>query len=146
MTVDLVRERSNLDRLSLWRSRFRVLSLKRIIKRDLRRGLQACLYASKRAMLGCKQERMLECKHESMHVWVHESMSVWEAHSWSLGVKRISSGDVSFHYRRFRDREAIRNGARAADWTVSFISVNQISKIVISEQFIEIEIERYTEC
>ena len=60
MTVDLVRARSNLDHLSLWRSRFRVLSLKRIIKGDLRRGLEA--------MLGCKQERMLEFKHESMHV------------------------------------------------------------------------------
>ena len=68
MTVDLVRARSNLDSPSLWRSRFRVLSLKRIIKGDLRRGIEACLYASKRAMLGCNQEIMLECKHESMHV------------------------------------------------------------------------------
>ena len=78
----------------------------------------------KRAMLVCKQERMFVCKHESMHVWVHESMSVWEAHSWSLGVKRISSGSVSFHYRRFIDREAIWNGARAADLDCEFI--NQI--------------------
>ena len=35
-----------------------------------------------------------------------------EAHSWSLGV-RESQARV-FHDRRFRDREGIRNGARAA--------------------------------
>ena len=133
MTVDLVRARSNLDHLSLWRSRFRVLLLKIIIKGDLKRGLEAMLVCKHEAMLVCKQDIMLECKHESMHVWVHESMSVWEAHSWSLGVERISSGGVSFHYRRFNDRETIWNGAKAADWIVSFISVNQVSKIVISE-------------
>jgi hypothetical protein len=32
------------------------------------------------------------------------------------------------------------------NWTMSFISVNQVSKIVISTQFLEIEIERYIEC
>ena len=40
VTIDLVRARSNLDRLSLWRSGFRVLSLKIIIKGGLRRGLE----------------------------------------------------------------------------------------------------------
>ena len=40
MAIDLVRARSNLDNLSLWRSRFRVLSLKRKIKGGLRRGLE----------------------------------------------------------------------------------------------------------
>ena len=36
--------------------------------------------------------------------------------------KRISSKSVSFHDRRFRDREAIWNGARAADLDCEFIS------------------------
>ena len=40
MAIDLVRARSNLDHLSLWRSRFRVLSLKIIIKGGLRRSLE----------------------------------------------------------------------------------------------------------
>jgi hypothetical protein len=31
-------------------------------------------------------------------------------------------------------------------WTMVFFSVNQVSEIVISEYFFEIEIERYTEC
>ena len=35
---------------------------------------------------------------------------------------RISSKGVSFHDRRFRDREANRNGARATDLDCEFIS------------------------
>jgi hypothetical protein len=31
-------------------------------------------------------------------------------------------------------------------WIVVFFSVNQVSEIVISEYFFEIEIERYIEC
>ena len=58
MTIDLVRERSNLDHLSLWRSRFRVLSLKRIIKGDLRRGLE---YACKEESNACMQARENTC-------------------------------------------------------------------------------------
>jgi hypothetical protein len=46
MTINLVRERSNLDHLSLWKSRFRILSLKKIIKGDLRRGLEQVASAS----------------------------------------------------------------------------------------------------
>ena len=73
VVVDLVRARSNLDRLSLWKSRFRVLSLKRIIKGDLRRGLEACLYASKReclcaSMRACMCECMRACMCECMRV------------------------------------------------------------------------------
>ena len=48
--------------------------------------------------------------------------SVWEEHSWSLGVERISSKSVSFHDRRFRDWEAIWNGAREIDLDCEFIS------------------------
>ena len=31
-------------------------------------------------------------------------------------------------------------------WIAGFLSVNQVSKIVISEYFFQIEIERYIEC
>jgi len=63
-----------------------------------------------------------------------------------LGLResQLSNGSVSFHYRRFIDWEEIWNGARATDWILNFILVNQVSRIVISETFLEIEIERYT--
>ena len=57
MTIDLVRARSNLDHSSLWRSRFRVLSLKRIIKGGLRRVLE---YMSVHECASCLSARVHE--------------------------------------------------------------------------------------
>ena len=67
MTVGLVRARSNLDHVSLWKSRFRVLSLKRIIKGDLRRGLE---YACKEESNACMQARENACMQARENVCV----------------------------------------------------------------------------
>ena len=61
-------------------------------------------------MLECKCARACIC--ECMRVGMCERHilsveCVRGTHSWSLGVERISSKSVSFHDRRFRDREAI---------------------------------------
>ena len=129
MAIDLVRERSNLDRLSLWKSRFRVLSLKRIIKGGLRRGL--------------KHMSVQVCM--SMHLWVHESGSVWEAHSWSLGV-RESQARV-YHFIIGNSEIGRQSGMELGQrfWTVC-LSAKQISMIVNFWTFLEYEIKRYTEC
>ena len=49
-------------------------------------------------------------------------MRVCERHTHGVLGLKISSKGVSFHDRRFKDREAIWNGARAADLDCEFIS------------------------
>ena len=126
MAIDLVRARFNLDHLSLWRSRFKVLSLKRIIKGGLRRSL----------------EHMSVHEHAFVSAW---EWSVWEVHSWSLGVRGSQARVYHFMIQDLEIESQSRMELGQRIWTLS-LSAKQISEIVNFWTFFEYEIERYTEC
>ena len=60
-SLDHERARSNLGRLSLWRSRFIVLSFKRIIKGDLKRGEKHFCVRGTRVWEGVCEAHKREC-------------------------------------------------------------------------------------
>ena len=101
MTIDLVRARSNLDRLSLWRSR-----LGFFIKKNYK-------WRSK------ERFRAYECA-SCLSAWVHMSGSVWEAHSWSLGV-RGSQARV-YHFMTGDSEIGRQSGMESAVLDCEFIS------------------------